>query len=68
MKTVQPRAYMGTTWHSSWCRLSEALGIRLDGNVSIGCSQHHKVQEGYLGGLVGANTFGETLAGMLQAR
>jgi hypothetical protein len=43
MKTVQPRAYMGTTWHSSWCRLSEALGIRLDGNVWIGCSQHHKV-------------------------
>jgi hypothetical protein len=35
--------------------------------VGVGCSQHHKAQEGGLGGLVGANSFDETLAGMLQA-
>jgi hypothetical protein len=46
---------------------SKALGIRLFGNAWIGCSQHHKAQEGALGGLVGANTFDETLAGILQA-
>jgi hypothetical protein len=38
------------------------------GNLWVGCSQHHKAQEGSLGGLVGANTFSETLAGILQAR
>jgi hypothetical protein len=43
---------MGTAWHSVW----------------VGCSHHHKVQEGALGGLVGANTFGETLAGTLQSK
>jgi hypothetical protein len=48
--------------------MREALGIRLVGNVWFGYSQLHKVQEGDLGGLVGANTFGETLADTLQAR
>jgi hypothetical protein len=28
----------------------------------------HNAQEGALGGLVGTNTFGETLVGVLQAR
>jgi hypothetical protein len=51
--------------HNLWCRLSKALGIRLVGNRWVGCSQHHKVEEGALSGLVGANTFGETLAGTL---
>jgi hypothetical protein len=46
--------------------LSKALGICLVGNAWIGCRQHHKAQEGALGGLVGANAFGETLAGTLQ--
>jgi hypothetical protein len=36
--------------------------------VGVGSTQHHKAQEGALGGLVGAKTFGETLAGALQAR
>jgi hypothetical protein len=58
---------MGTIWHSM-CGLSKALRIRIVRNVWFGCSQHHKVQEGALGGLVGANTFIETLAGTLQAR
>jgi hypothetical protein len=44
------------------------LGIRLVGDVWVGCSEHHMVQEGALGSLVGANTFGETSAGTLQAR
>jgi hypothetical protein len=48
--------------------LSEALGIRLIGNMWVGCSQDHKAQEGALGGLVGANTFGEPLASTLQAK
>jgi hypothetical protein len=55
IKTIQPRDYMGTTWHSMW----ESVGV--------GCSHHHKAQEGALSGLDGANNFGETLAGTLQA-
>jgi hypothetical protein len=48
--------------------LSKDLVIRLVGNVLVGCSQHHKAQVGPLGGLVGADTSGETLVGTLQAR
>jgi hypothetical protein len=48
--------------------LSKALGIRLVGDAWVGCSQHHKAQERALGGLVGANTFGETSTGTLQVR
>jgi hypothetical protein len=38
--------------------------IRVVGNVWVGRCQHHMAQEGALGGLVEANTFGETLAGI----
>jgi hypothetical protein len=41
--------------------------IRLVGDDWVGCSQHHKAQDGALGGLVGANAISETLAGTLQA-
>jgi hypothetical protein len=57
------------SWSTNrWSRLSKDLGIRLVGNVWVGCSQHHMVQEGALGCLVGANTFDGTLAGTLHAK
>jgi hypothetical protein len=40
--------------------LSEVLGIRLAGIVWVGCSQHHKAQEGALGGFSGACKLEET--------
>jgi hypothetical protein len=40
-------------------------GLRCMGLV---VANTHKVQEGALGGLVVANTYGETSVGMLQAR
>jgi hypothetical protein len=45
-----------TAWCTNrWCELSETLGIRLIGDVWVGCCLHHKAQEEVLGGLASTN-------------